>query len=848
MPQIRKKVVSVVVAAAMCCAMVPASALGAPPSDTFANTAAQSSQNAEGVTSTDVTVVHSDGAESDGVLVMLDTSTAAASTDQLELLAADDCSVVSSAAQDVLDAAAQGQPAVEDVADLAQATIEDQGFSVDSAVAVDDTTCVMEVALDASAGADEIDSAIDQLSSTPGATVVQPNYVYELLDDIEADDQSAECVTGTSAVDMLATTAAEDTNGVNDPYATDSLCWWLDAANFTDAWKIQQVNGSVTVAVIDSGLMVNHPDITANVLTQYAWDTSDVNDRHQLRTTEGYGGDIATFSSGDGHGTHVTGIISAVANNSVGIAGGSYNANILPVRVIAANGSSHSSNLVAAYKYVLDKASTLNVRVINMSLGSTANADGSYPDVLNASWGDYIMKNLIDKAKAAGIVTVCAGGNNGNNNGASTASSPAIYPGDYENCVSVTWLNSSNALDYRSDDNACKDIAAPGVNIYSLQANYTGASEYKSMSGSSMAAPMVSAAFALLFAADPDATVDEACSAIYNTATSISNKRANSGCHGALNVAAALTALTGKTAGSDTTGNGGSDNNGSNNTGSDNTTTVTDTAVTATTKALLSNQVKKAAALSESDYTIASWKSSDIEAQLSAAQALLKKSDLTETECAAQTESLKTAMSKLKSAAANADKLYSDVKSTDWFASYVSCAYELGIMSGSGGKFSPNNNMTRAEAVTVIYRAVTGASANEPNGMVSTFSDVPAGEFYTSAVKWAVENGITTGISATKFAPNEQITREQLATFIWRAAGEPTATDGGAAYFKCKDTKKVSSWAVAALKWTASVDVLSGSVESDGKYVNPTNNTLRCEAAKMLTQAYSYFKKSTKLG
>jgi subtilisin family serine protease len=745
----------------------------------------------------------------------------------------------------VLDAAAQGQPAIEDVADLAQATIEDQGFSVDSAVAVDDTTCVMEVALDASAGADEIDSAIDQLSSTPGATVVQPNYVYELLDDIEADDQGAECVTGTSAIDMLATTAAEDTNGVNDPLATDSQCWWLDAANFTDAWKIQQVNNAVTVAVIDSGLMVNHPDITANVLTKYAWDVSNVNDQHQLRTNEGYGGDIAQ------HGTHVTGIISAVANNSIGIAGGSYNANILPVRVIAADGSSHSSNLVAAYKYVLDKASTLNVRVINMSLGSTANADGTYPDVLNAIWGDYIMKNLIDQAKDAGIVTVCAGGNNGDKNGASTASSPKIYPGDYENCVSVMWLNSSGALDSRADDNACKDIAAPGVSIYSLQANTTGAAEYVNMSGSSMAAPMVSAAFALLFAADPAATVDEACNAIYNTATSISNKRANSGCHGALNVAAALTALTGKTAGSDTTGNGGSNNSGSGttgNTGSDNTTTVTDTAVTATTKALLSNQVKKAAALSESDYTIASWKSSDIEAQLSAAQALLKKSDLTETECAAQTESLKTAMSKLKSAAANADKLYSDVKSTDWFASYVSCAYELGIMSGSAGKFSPNNNMTRAEAVTVIYRAVTGASANEPNGQVSTFSDVPAGEFYTSAVKWAVENGITTGISATKFAPNESITREQLATFIWRAAGKPAATDGGAAYFKCKDTNKVSSWAVAALKWTASVDVLSGSVESDGKYVNPTNNTKRCEAAKMLTQAYSYLKKSTKAG
>jgi hypothetical protein len=264
--------------------------------------------------------------------------------------------------------------------------------------------------------------------------------------------------------------------------------------------------------------------------------------------------------------------------------------------------------------------------------------------------------------------------------------------------------------------------------------------------------------------------------------------------------------------------------------------------VTAETKAALEALVAKAAALSETDYTAASWKASGIALELAESQELLAKAALGEAECAEQVQHLQAAVDALVSAAANADALYADVTAGDWFASFASRAAELGLMSGYAGNFSPNDNLTRGQAITVLYRAVTGASATEPNGTETVFADVPAGEYYTAAVKWARDNNITTGTSATTFSPNAYITRQDLATLIWRAAGEPAATDNGAAFAKCKDTAAVASYAVDALKWTASVDVLSGSDAADGKYVLPVNNALRSQAAKMFTQAYAYLK------
>jgi len=104
---------------------------------------------------------------------------------------------------------------------------------------------------------------------------------------------------------------------------------------------------------------------------------------------------------------------------------------------------------------------------------------------------------------------------------------------------------------------------------------------------------------------------------------------------------------------------------------------------------------------------------------------------------------------------------FSDVKSTDYYASASIWAYEKGIVPG--GTFGGNTPCTRSMAVTYMWKAAGGPSTKTTN-----FTDVPAGADYAKAVAWAVEKGITSGTSATTFSPNQICTRAQIVTFLWR--------------------------------------------------------------------------------
>ena len=118
---------------------------------------------------------------------------------------------------------------------------------------------------------------------------------------------------------------------------------------------------------------------------------------------------------------------------------------------------------------------------------------------------------------------------------------------------------------------------------------------------------------------------------------------------------------------------------------------------------------------------------------------------------------------------------FSDVSANDYFAGAVTWAVEKGITDGIGnGLFGPNQPCTRGQIVTFLWRA---AGSPEPKAL-SSFTDVPANEYYAKAVAWAVENGITTGTSATTFSPNDTCTRGQAVTFLCRAVGAQGAYDG----------------------------------------------------------------------
>ena len=113
---------------------------------------------------------------------------------------------------------------------------------------------------------------------------------------------------------------------------------------------------------------------------------------------------------------------------------------------------------------------------------------------------------------------------------------------------------------------------------------------------------------------------------------------------------------------------------------------------------------------------------------------------------------------------------FADVPAPAYYADAVSWAKATGITTGnSATTFAPNQNVTRGQLVTLLWRREGEPGASAP----TQFVDVPNGRYYSAAVGWAKDNGITTGTSAHTFSPNDPVTRGQAAAFLHRAAGEP---------------------------------------------------------------------------
>ena len=167
---------------------------------------------------------------------------------------------------------------------------------------------------------------------------------------------------------------------------------------------------------------------------------------------------------------------------------------------------------------------------------------------------------------------------------------------------------------------------------------------------------------------------------------------------------------------------------------------------------------------------------------------------------------------------------FTDVKETDWFYNAVKYANENGLMAGISDKiFAPESDITRAMFVTVLYRI-----EHEPQKTATAFKDIESGSYYEQAVAWASANGIVFGISEDQFAPNDTITREQMAAIIYRYAtfkGYDITASGNIDY---TDNADISDYAKDATIWASEKDVMTGN--TDGSFA-PKANTTRAQAA-----------------
>lgn len=366
-------------------------------------------------------------------------------------------------------------------------------------------------------------------------TAAQPNYRYRLLDSASsADAGSTTSTAAANTADAAASTGTLSTRALSSTDSLSSLQYYLNpwdpsfssdcGANVLAAWKLVPSGSSVTIATIDTGVDAAHLDLASNI------DTA-----HMATVTSSLNVKVGTMADGDGHGTHVAGIAAAAAGNGRGIAGNSANARLLPLRVFYQQGGEWVCNtamVLEAYEYLdglVESGQLTDLHVINMSLGS-----------YQASAEDELLHSSIAHMRSEHqVLTVCAGGNGDEHSG--QALTMRCYPADFDECLSVTSLEADGTNARWSDFNEYKDLSAPGVGILSTITNATAA-EYASsspsllqqrathdsygyMDGTSMSAPLVAGIAALLWAANPGLSADEAVAALTSTAHAVNPTR-----------------------------------------------------------------------------------------------------------------------------------------------------------------------------------------------------------------------------------------------------------------------------------------------------------------------------------
>jgi subtilisin family serine protease len=252
------------------------------------------------------------------------------------------------------------------------------------------------------------------------------------------------------------------------------LPWGIEKIQADEAWSTSRGKG-VKVAILDTGIDIDHPDLDDN-----------------LAGCQNFISWYRNCDDDNGHGTHVAGIIAA-EDNDFGVVGVAPEARLYALKVLNRNGSGYLSDILEA----LDWAITNDMDVVSMSLGTNSDIQSFH--------------QAIQKVNQAGIVIVAAGGNDGPGN------NTVDYPAAYSEVMAVAATDSSNNVPSWSSRGAEIDLAAPGVNVYSTYLR----GGYQTMSGTSMSTPHVTGVVALRLQNHPNESPSTLESVLETTATSL---------------------------------------------------------------------------------------------------------------------------------------------------------------------------------------------------------------------------------------------------------------------------------------------------------------------------------------
>ena len=565
-----------------------------------------------------------------------------------------------------------------------------------------------------------VEDALAAAKNVDGVTSAQPNYVYELVDDRDEEDASGE--------DLASQIGLESSFVVNDPIAKISSPserrnqYWAYSTNLPKAWSYAgDSSHRSTVAVLDSSIYAAHEDLSVNVLSGYAYDA--MNRTHMSLGT-------SDPTSNLGHGSHIAGIVAATSNNGRGIAGASYNCRVLPVMVVNDAGKGNTASIISGITYATQMAREhpeWGLHTINMSLrvGSSATGDRMLHQAIKSALDD------------CGIVCVCAGGNRKTAAGPNTVDKNT-YPSDFEECMSVTALNTDGTDWEYTELNGAKDISTPGVKITSVGTGSFDA--YTKLSGSSQATAVASGTLGLLFSAVPSATVSQVKEAVYNTARPVkvgsTARRPSNGSHGVLDAEAALDYLR-----------------------IHHFTDIDYQRDWVYTGGWLSYVVQNKLM---GEHTGNLFGPDDLLTRGQLATILYRRANPTSTATtnSANYESNETP--------------FVDNSSKQYYTAAMNWAYKQGIFTGDGDGGStvrPNAGLTRQEAALVFYRYATKNGANPSGASASSYASAPdassVDSWASAGVGWCFAHKLMTGDGVTHaLNPRDMTTRAQMAKLV----------------------------------------------------------------------------------
>ncbi|HEV7664320.1 MAG TPA: S8 family peptidase [Chloroflexota bacterium] len=373
-----------------------------------------------------------------------------------------------------------------------------------AAAASPDATLLVTLAASASP------AIAERAIAATGATVLErlkPLAVYRVS--LPADSVDAVIGTLRGRSDLIKSAEVEGEQ-VAQVTPNDALYkafqWNLRRIGMEQAWDLRPSATDVIVAVLDTGVDLNHPDLRPNLLLDQGYDFLN---------------DTPTPQDDESHGTAVAGIIGAVGNNHEGVTGIAWHVKLLPIKALNAQGRGPDSAMVKAILYAADAGA----KIINISSTGTRYSAA--------------LETAVQYAQEKGALVVAAAGNTGDRDNA------VNYPAAFDGVLAVAAIDDKDQVASFSQRQSYVALAAPGVDVPSTAWAGAGRGNYASQSGTSIAAPHVSGAAAVLWALRPDLAAGDIATALRASADRVPATNATGQAYGAgiLNVAHAVANL-----------------------------------------------------------------------------------------------------------------------------------------------------------------------------------------------------------------------------------------------------------------------------------------------------------------